>query len=517
MANNQKKNSDTQSQPRPRGGFSATEFIKKQLDRNRTTENAKPASEVVSFPITTESPVDVAKETERKSSQDMVAVMNQYLTAAEEHLSSGAVWEAVGVYRAVLKIDPENIPVRQLLIDILIKNNAKPDAIKEFLSLIELYQKQDNPDAVKQTYQKIIELDPENPDALTALGLTKEEKEEEKIVTPEVSPVISEPEPSPIPEPMPIAASAPETFAPDNTTVQEITEPTPESVPTTIEEDKPTEPISPVSLDPAPNKTTEEIIEPVVANENQQAISEPAEPEPAPQETTDPVATEPELEPIPESTNGKLEYYRKKLDINPRNIEARIGYINAYLEIGLEFELVPEYLALAEAYMESEDLNAAEKTYRHILDLEPDQALAMQGLVAISKLKNESETPEATPSAPLDKSPEDKLIDNYKRILQLNPLNADIAHRLIAIFQKRNQPELAVTELQQLGDAYMQRSMYTQALSIYTEANELDPQNQDVIQKLDKAKELQQSMTAIESAIQSYKTGLDYGSSKRSK
>ncbi|MFB3897895.1 MAG: hypothetical protein ACE14V_16515, partial [bacterium] len=99
MANNQRKNNNAPSQPRPRGGFSATEFIKKQLDRNRTAETTKPVSEVVSFPITTELPVEIGREPARKPDRDMAAMMSQYLAAAEEHLNSGAVWEAVGVYR----------------------------------------------------------------------------------------------------------------------------------------------------------------------------------------------------------------------------------------------------------------------------------------------------------------------------------------------------------------------------------------------------------------------------------
>jgi tetratricopeptide (TPR) repeat protein len=520
MANNPKKN-NIPSQSLPRSGFNATEFIKKQLDRKRTADNAQPVSEVVSFPITTESPAGTTRETERKSDRDIAEVMNQYLAAAEEHLSSGAVWEAVGVYRAILKFEPDNLQVRQLLVEVLIKNNAKPDAIKELGYLAELYQKQDNAAAGKQTYQKIIELDPNNQIALSALGLSKEEV----VVTPENVPVISQQETLSVQEP--IAASAPESPAADSSATPEITEPVAEPLLAAVEEDKAAEPVAPISLELIPEKAAEEVIEPTADTEEKQIITEPDSTSPtdsvsAPQIGDEIPSAEPEPEPVPESTNGKLEYYRKQLETNPRNIAARLGYINAYLEIGLEFELVPEYLALAEAYLETNDLDAAEKTYHHILTLEPDQALAMQGLVGISKLRNEPTTPPAPPPAVLppavpEKTAEEKLIDNYRRILQLNPLNAEIAHRLISIFKKRDQLDLAVTELQQLGNAYMQRSMYTQALNIYTEASEIDPKNPDVLQKLEKAKELQQSMTAIESAIKSYKSGLDYGSAKRSK
>jgi len=488
MANNDNnKNNDTQS--RPRNGFNATAFIKKQLERNKPAEGTKPASEVVSFPITSEPQPLPIRDKEIKPDIARSEIMKHYLGAAQEHLASGAVWEAVGVYRAVLKLDPENLAVRQQLVDILLKTNAKPDAVKELISLAELYQKQENADAAQQTYQKILVLDPENQVAKSALAIPEEEV-----------PLVKEPES--------VSVSAPES----------ILEP--------IIEEKPGEPVISVTLEPpATELVKEEVQEPSPAQTEQEIVTEPVSTPPValvsePTPITEPGVSEPQAEPIPESPNGKLEYYRKKLDQDAKNIEARLGYINAYLEIGLEFELVPDYLALAEAYLEKGGLDTAEKTYRHILSLEPDQPGATQGLVTVNQNRAAGGTapaPTATPAEPVtEESKEAKLIENYRRILQLNPLNSEIAHRLAAIYQERNQPEIAVTELQQLADAYMQRTMYTQAIKVYNESLAIAPKNQEVQTKLEKAEELRQSMTAIESAIKSYKSGLDYGPIKRS-
>lgn len=517
MANSNNNQSNNLS--KPRSGFSATEFIKKQLERKKTADATQPVSEVVSFPITNEPQSDSVQEKEKKPERDIVEVMNQYLAAAEEHLSSGAVWEAVGVYRAILKFEPDNLQVQQLLVDILLKSNAKPDAIKELYALAELYQKQNNATAVKQTYQKIIELDPENQIAHSALGIPKEEE-----VIPEIVPTISQQEIYPVLEPEPVAVSASDSLPEETSMKPAITEPTTESTPAPTEKE-PTEPEVPVSLEPPTEKADGQMQEPPAVSGEQPVITDPdfsasTDPISNPSMVAERKSAEPDQDLIPEATNGKLEYYRKVLDTDPRNINARLGYINAYLEIGLEFELVPEYLSLAEAYLDLGDLDSAEKAYRHILTLEPDQALAMQGLVAISKLRNEPTSAETPPPvshavAP-EKTSEEKLIDNYRRILQLNPLNAEIAHRLVAIYKNRGQLDLAITELQYLGNAYIRRSMYAQAMDIYNEAIEIDPKNQEVLQKLEKAKELQQSMTAIDSAIKSYKSGLDFGPIKRS-
>ncbi|MDI6783015.1 MAG: hypothetical protein QME64_02845 [bacterium] len=466
----QNKNIDTSS--RPRSGFSATAFIKKQLERSKPPDGTKPASEVVSFPITSELQALLSKDNEIKPEMAWSEIMNHYLAAAQEHLAAGAVWEAVGVYRAVLKLAPENLAVRQQLVDILLKNHANPDAVKELIAIAALYQKQENAAAVQQIYQKILVLDPENQVAQSAIGISEEE-----VVVSEVVPSVQE-EILPAKEPELVSVSAPES----------LIEP--------IAEEKPAEPeISGAPESPATAPVTEEVA-PVIS-----------EPQSLPRFIG--------AEPIPESTNGKLEYYRKKLEQDAKNIEARRGYINAYLEIGLEFDLVPEYLALAEAELEKDEFDTAEKTYRHILSLEPDNPGATQGLVKVNQ-NRPAHTPAPRFIGVTEESKEAKLIENYRRILQLNPLNSEIAHRLAAIFQERNQPETAVTELQQLADAYMQRTMYTRAIKVYNEALAIAPKNQEVQMKLEKAQELQQSMTAIESAIKSYKSGLDYGPIKRS-
>ena len=494
MANKNNKNNDTQSQPKPRSGFNATAFIKKQLERSKPAEGTKPVSEIVTFPITSESqPVSIPEE--KELTVVSTEIMNRYLAVAEEHLASGALWEAVGVYRAVLKLDPENLSVRNKLIKTLLKNNANQEAVKELLSLAELEQKQDTDDTGKQTYQQILELDPGNAIAKSALGIPEPVKEEvfaeELVPVPAVEPITEE---KPV-EVEVLFSTEPQQPEPEIVAVQEPVSPVAELEPVTeltpiTEKVKPEEPSG-----------TEELV----------VVSEPTV-------SAEPVIAELQPEPIPETTNGKLEYFRKILESDPKDIPARLGYINTYLEVGLEFELIPEYLALAEAHLDTSDLAAAEKTYRHILELELDQPGAMQGLVAINKKRSETTGPTPSPTSPPApiQSPEEKLIDNYRRILQLNPLNSDIAHRLAALYRKRNESQMAVAELSQLGDAYMQRSMYSPAIKVYQEALEIEEKNQELKKKLVKAQELQQSMTAIDSAIKSYKTGLDYGPIKRS-
>ncbi|MCX7918735.1 MAG: hypothetical protein N3A72_03810 [bacterium] len=487
-------NTNTQQpqQPRARGGFSATAFIKKQLQGKNATERVREVTEVVAYPITPPSGTSEPVAGEKTPQGDIAGFIQRSLKVAEEHLANGAVWEAVGVYHAILALQPENIEVRNQLIDILLNNNAKSEAIKELINLAEAYQKKEEINSVTQTYQRILELDPDNATAKTALGIVTE------VITPEITPPMQvEPQSETAPEAISaVSESVSEPVPAEQVLAQEPT------VLSESEEKIAGQPLEPVDQIESAQPPTEPISEPTISE---------------PQPVSQPIASEPPVEPIPESTNGKLEYYRKILDTNPRDIPARLGYINAYLEVGLEFELIPDYLSLAESYLETGDLDNAEKTYRHIIELEPGHPLAMQGLDGIARLrksKSVSQPSQLEGGIPA-KSPEEKLIENYQRILQLNPLNAEIAHRLVELYKKRNEPKLAAMELTKLADAYMQRSMYPPAIKTYQEILELEPHNPEVQKKLEKAQELQQSMNAIESAIKSYKSGLDYGPIKR--
>ena len=235
-------------------------------------------------------------------------------------------------------------------------------------------------------------------------------------------------------------------------------------------------------------------------------------------ETPEPVATSPSP---PESSEDKVQYYLDILATDPENIEARLNYINAYLEIGLEMELVDDYIELANCYHDQGQIEFAKKYYNKVLQIDPNIEMAKRRL-AIYKgelppgtgqgevIVQPSSAPVATPTGPSGElnNADMQQVSQFKRLLQINPLNEQIARKLASFYRSKNMKNEAVSELGLLADAYMQRGMYAKATPIYEDILKESP-NEDTKQKLVKAKGLVKSMDAINQAIQSYKTDLN--------
>jgi tetratricopeptide (TPR) repeat protein len=223
-----------------------------------------------------------------------------------------------------------------------------------------------------------------------------------------------------------------------------------------------------------------------------------------------------------------VEYYQEQLLYDPEDIETRIKYINAYLEIGLEFELVDDYLALANCYRNQGDVDNAKRYYHKVLELDSTVLEARKKLEAMGEkieicpapespgapdkyagareVKSEKKKVEAPPPIPLTEE-EKKKVTELKRMLQLNPINDAAARKLSEIFHSKNRISDAVNEMANLADAYMRRGMYIKAQAIYTDLLKECPST-DLRQRLAKAKTYSRSNNAIEQAIKSYENSL---------
>jgi len=248
-----------------------------------------------------------------------------------------------------------------------------------------------------------------------------------------------------------------------------------------------------------------------------------AEAEPAPAQTSGGAK-----EPAAMSPEELVEYYQEQLLYDPEDIETRIKYINAYMEIGLEFELVDDYLALANCYRNQGDVDNAKLYYHKVLDLDsnvlearkklesmgekveicpaPEAPEAQEKYTGAREVKSEKKKAEAPPPIPLTDE-EQKKVTELKRMLQLNPINDAAARKLSEIFHSKNMISDAVNEMANLADAYMRRGMYIKAQAIYTDLLKECPST-DLRQRLAKAKTYSRSNNAIEQAIKSYQSSL---------
>ena len=118
-----------------------------------------------------------------------------------------------------------------------------------------------------------------------------------------------------------------------------------------------------------------------------------------------------------------------------------------------------------------------------------------------------------TPGSPTLNQADQAQAEQFRRLLQINPLNEPIARKLANFYRTKNMHKEAVAELTLLADAYMQRGMYAKAEPIYQEIIREAPSD-ELKQKLAKSKSLKKSMDAINQAIKSYKTDLNISGRK---
>jgi tetratricopeptide (TPR) repeat protein len=135
--------------------------------------------------------------------------------------------------------------------------------------------------------------------------------------------------------------------------------------------------------------------------------------------------------------------YRKILDIDVDNVDILERYIEAYVQIGLEQDLVDDYLHLATLQSQRGNIKRAMEIYYHLREIAPQDDRVDRGLEetgAIAKLPSLPRGKSAKPSGPADSNLAEfieekegesygaelqleKTVQNYKNILKLNPEN----------------------------------------------------------------------------------------------
>ena len=217
---------------------------------------------------------------------------------------------------------------------------------------------------------------------------------------------------------------------------------------------------------------------------------------------------------------AQLKYYLNQILEDPDNPEPRLNYINLYLEDGLEYDLVDDYLDLANLYRNNQQTEEAIKYYHKVLELDPSVMEAqhklaiMEGKPPVANTpaeKNNSKT--ATATAPAQSSPnttemtadEERMIAQLRRLLQINPINEIIAKKLADLYRSKGMIAEAVQEMTLVADVYMQRGLYKKANQIYEQLVKDSPSDELRI-KLGKSRTYLSSQGAIDDAIKSYKS-----------
>ncbi len=97
--------------------------------------------------------------------------LDQYHTAANGYMSDGNEEKAVEVYKKIASLQPLELRSRQKLVEIALQSNRPEDLIEAYLGLAECLHRRELREQAAAVYQKVLEIDPVNENALESLSL----------------------------------------------------------------------------------------------------------------------------------------------------------------------------------------------------------------------------------------------------------------------------------------------------------------------------------------------------------
>ena len=115
---------------------------------------------------------DSAQATSERSRESFQPQAHVYgaISQAEALRAEGALDQAVLKLHAALEVDANSIPVRQKLREILVEGGDREGAIAETMNIAIIHVHNQNPDAAELLAQEILEIEPDDADALNILA-----------------------------------------------------------------------------------------------------------------------------------------------------------------------------------------------------------------------------------------------------------------------------------------------------------------------------------------------------------
>lgn len=214
-------------------------------------------------------------------------------------------------------------------------------------------------------------------------------------------------------------------------------------------------------------------------------------------------------------------HYRKVIDLDPENIVARRAYIEVHLQVGVEGELVPDYLELAQRLEELGQVEEARGYYERVLMVEPKNTEALKLLhegrppisddptVAIRSRPSASDDSETSENRRVpfiggkNEKPLREAIENYQQILKSKPENAMVRTRLGDLLYQIGEVDEAIQEWEQASEHFMSNGELSAVIDLCEKILKIDPGRTGVRDRLSRASLKKDSMAAIESAIES--------------
>jgi len=133
--------------------------------------------------LTPDDPVALARVAElQEQSGDVTGAVTTWLHTADLHLRHRTVDAAVKVWQHLIEVAPATVVAHERLAKAYTGLNQTRKAIRQYLSLAAIYQKAGEGDQATAACQRALELDPRNPDVLTALEILQQGRSLSELV-----------------------------------------------------------------------------------------------------------------------------------------------------------------------------------------------------------------------------------------------------------------------------------------------------------------------------------------------
>lgn len=214
--------------------------------------------------------------------------------------------------------------------------------------------------------------------------------------------------------------------------------------------------------------------------------------------------------------NKAVDIYRRILSRDPENLEVLSAYIDVYVQIGLEQDLVDDYLNLADLRIKRGEVAESIAIYRHLIEIAPDNAAVQEKLSetqafyrkhggnpeTIEKKKSANVlTPDSQDLDVNDPEARQKVIRNYENILKLNPKNPQAHTKLAQVLQNCGDQSAADRHWAQAAAFYFEKGDLKRCIGISEDYLKRHPDDARVRERLSRALVQLDSLRVIDGAL----------------
>ncbi|MCG2722617.1 MAG: tetratricopeptide repeat protein [Thermodesulfovibrionales bacterium] len=377
-----------------------------------------------------------------------------YLAAADSYTKEGKKEKILEIYDKILNLSPGNIPLRNKVVEIYLRENLTQEAGKQYLQIAKLYNEKREMEKAIEYYQKSLNIDPVNKETILDLSAAYEKTDKRKQAAEQINEAAAL-----FPQDTEVLLRAAEIhigaelFDQARQYLAQIKE-----------------------LEPA-NVKARKLLGEVYTREGRKDLAW--------------VEYLPVLDEmlLNENYDDAIKILGEFKDIDP--VETGRRLISLYIQIGDYLQVVHELTALGTIYLEQEKPKEALNCFREALQMSPEDEALTQKVIELEKQVGKEQItvgPEKTVEEAIIETDiylRYGLYENAREILksfkEKEPGNIDIHTRLKTLFVDTGDKEQAVAECILLAELFEKAGDLENREQILKEAREISPEDPRLI------------------------------------